>query len=198
ANFSFSSDLNNTATIDDLNYEYMKEYLVQTNAKQDIRNMSKLDMAKSMGLVSENEYGSYRARNFAVLMFAETPNKFIPNAHVEIIREVVGTDKMEAKRFDGPVWLQVKQVNRYFEDNIMASYTIREADKIEHRIIYNYPLTAFEELATNAILHKEYDTPEYVGIYIYRDRISFVNHNRPLPPVTIEALNNNRSFDKRQ
>ena len=198
ANFSFSSDLNNTATIDDLNYEYMKEYLVQTNAKQDIRNMSKLDMAKSMGLVSENEYGSYRARNFAVLMFAETPNKFIPNAHVEIIREIVGTDKMEAKRFDGPVWLQVKQVNRYFEDNIMASYTIREADKIEHRIVYNYPLTAFEELATNAILHKEYDTPEYVGIYIYRDRISFVNHNRPLPPVTIEALNNNRSFDKRQ
>lgn len=190
--------MNNTATIDDLNYEYMKEYLVQTNAKQDIRNMSKLDMAKSMGLVSENEYGSYRARNFAVLMFAETSNKFIPNAHVEIIREVVGTDKMEAKRFDGPIWLQVKQVNRYFEDNIMASYTIREADKIEHRIIYSYPLTAFEELATNAILHKEYDTPEYVGIYIYRDRISFVNHNRPLPPVTIEALNNNRSFDKRQ
>ena len=116
----------------------------------------------------------------------------------KIIREIVGTDKMEAKRFDGPVWLQVKQVNRYFEDNIMASYTIREADKIEHRIIYNYPLTAFEELATNAILHKEYDTPEYVGIYIYRDRISFVNHNRPLPPVTIEALNNNRIFDKRQ
>ena len=27
----------------------------------------------------------------------------------------------------------------------MASYTIREADKIEHKIIYNYPLTAFEE-----------------------------------------------------
>jgi divergent AAA domain protein len=80
----------------------------------------------------------------------------------------------------------------------MASYTIREADKIEHKIIYNYPLTAFEELATNAILHKEYDTPEYVGIYIYRDRISFVNHNRPLPPVTIEALNRDRSFDRRQ
>ena len=69
---------------------------------------------------------------------------------------------------------------------------------IEHKIIYNYPLTAFEELATNAILHKEYDTPEYVGIYIYKDRISFVNHNRPLPPVTIEALNRDRSFDRRQ
>lgn len=80
----------------------------------------------------------------------------------------------------------------------MSSYTIREADKFEHRIIYNYPLAAFEELATNAILHKEYDTPEYVGIYVYNDRISFVNHNRPLPPVTIESLNRDRSFDRRQ
>ncbi|WP_223211640.1 ATP-binding protein [Mycoplasmopsis gallinacea] len=156
-------------------------------------------MAKSMGLVSESEYGGYRAKNFAVLMFAETPNKFITNAHVEIIREIDGTDKMESKRFDGPVWIQAKQVSKYFEDNIMASFTIRESDKIEHKIIYNYPLTAFEELATNAILHKEYDTPEYVGIYIiYNDRISFVNHNRTLPPVTIEALNNERSFDRRQ
>ena len=105
---------------------------------------------------------------------------------------------MESKKFDGPVWIQAKQVSKYFEDNIMASYTIRKADKIEHKIVYNYPLTAFEELATNAILHKEYDTPEYVGIYIYKDRISFVNHNRPLPPVTIEALNKDRSFDRRQ
>ncbi|EFM64245.1 divergent AAA domain protein [Peptostreptococcus stomatis DSM 17678] len=198
AGFSFSSNLNDTATIDDLSYEYMKEYLLQTGAKKDIREMSKLDMAKSMGLVSESEYGGYRAKNFAVLMFAEMPNKFIPNAQVEIIREIDGTDKMESKRFDGPVWIQAKQVSKYFEDNIMASYTIRESDKIEHKIIYNYPLTAFEELATNAILHKEYDTPEYVGIYIYKDRISFVNHNRPLPPVTIEALNRDRSFDRRQ
>ena len=198
AGFSFSSNLNDTATIDDLSYEYMKEYLIQTGAKKDIREMSKLDMAKSMGLISESEYGGYRAKNFAVLMFAETPNKFIPNAHVEIIREIDGTDKMESKRFDGPVWIQAKQVSKYFEDNIMASYTIREADKIEHKIIFNYPLTAFEELATNAILHKEYDTPEYVGIYIYKDSISFVNHNRPLPPVTIEALNKNRRFDRRQ
>ena len=39
-----------------------------------IRNQSKLDMAKSMGLISESEYGGYE----------------------EIISEAVGTDKMEA------------------------------------------------------------------------------------------------------
>lgn len=75
----FSSNLNETATLDDLSYEYMKEYLIATNAREDIRNQSKLDMAKSMGLISESEYGGYRAKNFAVLMFAEKPDKFIPD-----------------------------------------------------------------------------------------------------------------------
>lgn len=198
ADYSFSSNLNETATIDDLNYEYMKEYLVATNAKQDIREMSKLDMAKAMGLISESEYGGYRAKNFAVLMFAEKPDKFIPNAHVEIIREAVGTDKMESKVFDGPIWIQAKQVSKYFKDNIMASYTIRDSDTVEHRIVYNWPLAMFEELATNCILHKEYENNNYIGIYVYSDKITFVNHNRPKPPVTIEDLNMNRSFDDRQ
>ena len=194
----FSSNLNETATLDDLNYEYIKEYLIATNAREDTRNQSKLDMAKSMGLISESEYGGYRAKNFAVLMFAERPDKFIPYAHVEIIREAIGTDKMEAKVFDGPIWLQAKQVSRYFKDNIMASYTVRDSETIEHRIVYNWPLTAFEELATNCILHKQYESPNYIGIYIYNDRITFVNHNRPVPPVTIEAMNKETRFDDRQ
>lgn len=56
----------------------------------------------------------------------------------------------------------------------------------------------FEELATNCILHKEYENNNYIGIYVYSDKITFVNHNRPKPPVTIEDLNLNRSFDDRQ
>lgn len=80
----------------------------------------------------------------------------------------------------------------------MASYTIRDSETIEHRIVYNWPLTAFEELATNCILHKQYESPNYIGIYVYDDRITFVNHNRPVPSVTIEAMNKDRRFDDRR
>ena len=143
ANYTFSSGLNETATIDDLNYEYMKEYLIATHAKQDIRALSKLEMARSMGLISESEYGGYRAKNFAVLMFADKPQEFIPYARVEIIREVIGTEKMESKIFDGPVWIQARQVFQYFMDNIMSSYTIRDNGQIGHRIVYNWPQEMF-------------------------------------------------------
>lgn len=40
----------------------------------------------------------------------------------------------------------------------------------------------FAELAINAILHKDYSRPDCVGIYVYADRMIFVNHNWLLPP----------------
>jgi predicted HTH transcriptional regulator len=55
----------------------------------------------------------------------------------------------------------------------------------------------FAELATNCILHKEYDKKQYIGIYVYSDHISFINHNRPLPPVTIEDMNCEDEFRDR-
>ena len=195
--FCFSSELNATASIDDLSYEYMREYLAQTGAKDDVRSLSKLEMARDMKLVSDSEYGGCRAKNFAVLMFAERPQDFIPYARIEIIREVEGTDKMEAKVFDGPVWIQVKQAQRYFEDVIQASYTIREEGASGHRIVYNWPKAMFDELVTNCALHKEYDSRSYIGVYVYPDRMTFVNHNRPLPPVTIRDLNERERFDDR-
>lgn len=198
ADYHFSSELNSTATLDDLDYEYIKEYLVRTSAASDIRSLSKLEMARTLGLISDSEYGGYRAKNFAVLMFADRPADFIPYAWVEVIREAVGTDKMESKIFDGPVWIQAQQVIRYFKDEIQASYNIRDSVTNETHVVYNWPEVMFSELATNCILHKEYERENYVGIYWYSDHLTFVNHNRPLPPVTIQDLNDKTEFDDRR
>ena len=198
ANYHFTSELNERATLDDLSYEYMKEYLVRTNAAEDIRSLSKLDLAKALHLIDYSEYGGYRAKNFAVLMFAERPDDFIPYAYVQVIREVAGTDKMESKIFRGPVWIQAQRVRDYFRDTALASYTVREPGKPGAHKVFNWPLEMFEELSTNCILHKEYSRAQYIGIYVYKDHLSFVNHNRPLPPVTIEDLNEKTVFDDRQ
>ena len=197
ADFHFTSELNETATLDDLNYEYMKEYLVRTHAAADVRALSKLDMARALHLIDSSEYGGYRAKNFAVLMFADRPDEFIPYAYVEVIREAKGTDKMESKSFRGPVWIQAQRVREYFRDTIMASYTVREPGKSGAHRVFNWPIEMFEELATNCILHKEYSRKQYIGIYVYKDHLSFINHNRPVPPVTIEDLNTKVDFDDR-
>ena len=65
-------------------------------------------------------------------------------------------------------------------------------------MVYNWPRTAFVELLTNAVMHKDYDKKEYVGVYVYEDSLSFINHNRPLPPVTIEDMNAREEFRDRE
>ena len=118
ADSHYSSELGTTATLGDLSYEYMCEYMVRVGAREeDTRALPKIGMVCALGLVGGAS--GERARNFAVLMFVE--------------------------------------------------------------------------LATNAILHEDYSRPDYVGIYVYADRMTFVNRNRPLPPVTIEDLNERRA-----
>ena len=138
-----------------------------------------------------------RACNFAVLMFAERPANFIPGAYVNVIREVEGTDRMTSEVFDGPVWVQAIRVPDYLEEAAMRTLVLRSPERTGHRTVYSWPRAMFAELATNAILHKDYSRPDYVEIYVYADRMTFVNHNRPLPPVTIGDLNEQESFDGR-
>ena len=123
---------------------------------------------------------------------------YIPYAYVEIIREAIGTDKMESKIFDGPIWIQAQQVLRYFKNEIEASYNVRDNVTNETHVVYNWPEIMFSEIAINCILHKEYSRGNYVGIYWYRDHLTFINHNRPLPPVTIQDLNEKTEFADRQ
>ncbi|UUD36322.1 hypothetical protein NPA08_00585 [Mycoplasmopsis citelli] len=149
----------------------MKKYLKEIGVKEDTLNSTKLEIAKNLELIDDGKHGYYRVKNFAVLMFCEYPKKFIPNAYVEITREVNGTDKIESKIFDGPIWTQAQQVSQYFEENVFSSYIIRTNNKTEHNKIYNYPLNAFRELANNAILHNEYDNNENIRITFHKKYI---------------------------
>ena len=104
---------------------------------------------------------------------------------------------MTSEVFDGPVWVQAIRVPEYLEEAAMRTLVLRSPERTGHRTVYSWPRAMFAELATNAILHKDYSRPDYVEIYVYADRMTFVNHNRPLPPVTIEDLNEQESFDGR-
>lgn len=64
-------------------------------------------------------------------------------------------------------------------------------------MVANYPYKAVEELLANAVVHKNYETNKNVQAYIIEREIDIVNYNSPLPPVTLEDLNE-RAFFKRR
>ncbi len=67
ANFHFSSLTNAEATIDDLNLDFIREYLSQTSDREIMGTLDKTQMAKSLGLLDKNDPAEKKIKNFAVL-----------------------------------------------------------------------------------------------------------------------------------
>lgn len=198
ANFHFSSLTNADATIDDLNVDFIREYLSQTSNREIMDTLDKTQMAKSLGLLDKNNPTEKKIKNFAVLMFGDKPEKYIGYSYVEIIVDMFGSKrKMESKYFKGPIWKQYRTIVNYINDNYLNTIVIREEGKANNRKIMNFPYVAIEELVANAIVHNNYENRKPIQIYISNSQINIVNYNRPLPPLKIQDLNERTFFNER-
>ena len=74
----------------------------------------KAEKAKSLHLMDKNDPTEKKVKNFAVLMFANKAEDYIPYAYIELIIDFFGTKrKMESKYFKGPIWKQYYAVVNY-------------------------------------------------------------------------------------
>jgi ATP-dependent DNA helicase RecG len=195
---AFETSFNTTATLRDLDYDYMKEYFYQATKNEDILNSSKIEMARHLRILEKPDNDNSRVTNLGVLMFAPRPSNFIDGAYVHLIIEKDGdVNNMSDHTFDGPVWKQAKQAGDYIETNFVETIASFQGKKMNPTKISNFPPIAVRELINNSILHKEYKNRMPIRIHVYYHYISIINKNLPLPPVTITDLENEDFFDER-
>lgn len=198
SNYHFSSMANDSAVIDDLSIDYLSEYLMRTSDRKISISLDKHEIASSLKLLDKNDPSSSRVMNYAVLMFAPSPDQFIPYAYSELIVDMLGTKrKMESKRFSGPIWKQYENIVNYIKDSYLNTCVIRNDEEAENRKIENFPYVAIEELVANAIVHNNYENRKPIQIYVSESQINIVNYNKPLPPISTKDLNDRRVFNER-
>jgi predicted HTH transcriptional regulator len=195
SNYHFTEEYSNVGTLDDLDVDYLHEFLRSTSTRNNTSSLSKKEISQHMGLLDEN---TGMVKNYALLMFSHNPEKFIPYAYIELIhKSSSGESVMSSKEYRGPIWKQLRNCMDDINNNYLRSLTLRVKDDLKSETIYNYPYSTIEELLTNAVVHKNYENPRTVQIYIYEDRIVITNYNKPTPPITIEDLNAKDSFPNR-
>ena len=198
SNFHFCSLTNQEATINDLNVDYLDEYIEKTRDRKIMGNLNKLEIARSLKLIDKNDPSTFKLKNYAVLMFTANPEQFIPYAYAELIVDMFGTKrKMESKKFTGPIWKQYQNIVSYINDNFLNVMVVRDDGKSENRKVANYPFVAVEELVANAIVHNNYENRKPIQIYISEKQINIINYNKPLPPLSTKDLNDRRIFNER-
>ena len=198
SNFHYSSIVSTDATIDNLESDLLKDYVSKTSTRRISDNMEKAEIAKSLELIDKNDPTSKRVKNFAILMFSETPEQFIPYAYTELIIDMFGTKrKMESKVFKGALWKQYFSALDFINSHFLNELIVRVDGNANNRKVENFTFVAIEELLANAIVHNNYENGKPIQIYVSEKQINIVNYNKPLPPIMICDLNERSFFNER-
>lgn len=115
--------------------------------------------------------------NAALLFFCPNPEKFFPYSRIEVvyIPDATGTG-MEEKIFHGPIQNQLRNALQYIQERILTEKIIKQSDKAEAIRFWNYPYRALEEVLSNAVYHRSYQTHEPITVRISGTQIEITSH----------------------
>lgn len=139
-------------------------------------------------LAAEPLTGVLRPRNFAILLFGQDTQRFIPGA-VAFFSIYPGADRSDvhAERHElaGNVLEQARRLQELLD---IQSYTaFDKADPASPNVL-KYPKRALYEAMGNALAHRDYELPDPTRLTVFSDRIEVASPG-PLPSgVNIEAL----------
>ena len=173
--------------VDDLNRrQFEDEYLpnavdrelLQANDRSLDERLATLKMIASVD--------DARATILGLLVLGVSPRDFVPGAYVQFLR--IGGDDLsdpiiDETEIDGTISDILSRL-----DDKLRSHNRRRVDIVNQDIERHtdkYPLAALQELARNAVIHRDYDTTNApVRITWFDDRIEIQNPGGPFGSVT--------------
>jgi len=176
-----------SATLQDLDLDlFSREYLPQavdpevlTANRRDVE-----DQLRSLRLLDLEGHPTV----LGALVLGRDVRRFVPGAYVQFLR-IDGlslTDPIrDQKEIDGPLPEMGRRLDEVLEAHNSVSLSVTEGPLEVRRA--EYPLTALQQLARNAILHRTYEgTNAPVRLYWFADRIEIHSPGGPFGQVSRE------------
>ena len=173
---TFDNSVNGTATIADISWPYVSEYLTSVGSNIDLEMASAISVYRAMGIV-RGPSDFPRPVNVGLMMFSMHPEEFFPKTYAEV--SVINQDSGEVMRdvrFTGPVAYQIQQIMMFLNNGIIGTITRKRSDRTEAETVVNYPVVALREVVVNAYFHRDYEIQEPVKVRIYSDMIAVISY----------------------
>ncbi|MBU4501378.1 MAG: hypothetical protein KKA79_02205, partial [Nanoarchaeota archaeon] len=130
--------------------------------------------------------------NAGILLFGKKPQRFFMNSYIAIARyrkNVVGSERLDYKEFDGNIFSQIDKAVKYIINNTAVMSRLIPG-RVEREDIPEYPLFSIREIITNAITHRDYRQESKVIIKIFSNRIEVYNPGGLLAGITPKNIVN--------
>jgi ATP-dependent DNA helicase RecG len=184
------------ATYADLDPERVAAYLKALDEAADERatanGRSEEERLEGLGLL-KREGGVMRPTVAALLLFARSPQKFLPQTSVKLAR-FKGTDVdgmiLDRQELFGPLDQIIEHSAGFVGRNMRVSSPIKGLYRED---VPEYPLVAVREAITNAVAHRDYSiTGQKVTLRLFDDRLEVESPGGLTGPVTLENLGQKR------
>lgn len=180
-NVPFDDRTNMKASINDLKYPLLRNYLqtVNSNLLNEIDRKSLEEIALDLRIADgPKEY--YKPINVGLLFFNDDPEQFFPYTRIEVVNIPDPTGQgMEERIFTGPIDQQLRNAISYIKNNVIAEKVFKSNEKAEAIRIKNYSYEALEEFISNAVYHRSYQLYDPITIRIEKDQIEITNTPGP-------------------
>ena len=186
----FEGRVQKAATLDDLDLELAGAFL----RPAPVGNRPVVDSLQHYGLI-RREGDEWKVTNAALLLFCHPARQRWYHSTGLWVRRVAGTQIVIGPSRNvtpvghaaPPLAIAVREGLRIAAGEIRHSEALRD---IFFREMPEYPDFAWREVIVNAVAHRDYEIHGHgTEITFFDDRLEVANPGGPLPPVTLEALN---------
>lgn len=186
-----ADELPTKAGIDKLDKLRFRDFLHQHH-KHEYPNSPKklLRLLQNLNLATEEG----KLNLAGVLMFAEHPERIVPQFVVKAIRypgnKIHGTDYLDTEDFEGPLRKVFDDTHAFIMRNL---HKVQAGQGVNAPGIPEVPPLVFEELLVNALVHRDYLVSAAIRVFIYDNRIEIISPGHLPNNLTVEKIKEGNS-----
>jgi ATP-dependent DNA helicase RecG len=174
------------ATLDDLDWEHVRQYV---NRLQQATDLDPSELLQRRGcLASSSSADAGRPTHAGLLLFGRTPSRWLPSAHITAVRypgQKMG-DHFVREEIGGALPDQIRKAEAFLVANALQEVAL-EGWAQEERV--TYPGEVLREVVVNAVAHRDYAIQgENVRIFVFADRVEVYSPGRLPGHVTVENI----------
>lgn len=185
---SFDTHPVSGSSLRDLSRIYFEsEYLPQAVARDvlELNGRSYEERLASLGMIAGVDDPTPTV--VGLLTLGKSPRTWVPSAYVQFLR-IRGTEwgdpVVDESEIDGNLDTMLRRLDDKLNATLSVSVNFTSGSTTEVRAV-SYPLSALQQLARNAVMHRTYEnTNAPVRIYWFDDRIEIANPGGPYGSVT--------------
>lgn len=165
-----------SARSEDLDEQKIQWYLTQRETRRNVpqsQGMNTTDLLRNINCINDEKIPTHAG----ILFFGKHPQRFFQNAQLRVVKfrgTSVTHPVIDRLDCSGTLWEIVINAEEFIRKNIRL-LSLRNSKSFQRDDKFEHPIEALREAIINGLIHRNYQEPADVRVFIFDDRVEIIN-----------------------